>query len=611
MASIVLLSEEPYEESTYTMMFIDGAYALVEEIFYDCPGLMLVMGTDPILSYFSVRMATRGRGSGRGRGRPRIYIETPMTEENPVEQVVDQFVQITMDEIVSRFQKLRPTRFFGTEDAEKSESWLKDIEYLFSLMEYTDNQKYKLALYQLKDRARDWWEATKMGLDEQGIEVSWTVFKTQFTEKFSPPSYYTEKENKFNSLRQRNMSVAEYASTFTAMLKYAPHVAANPKAKHNRFVNGLNNNIYTYVVSGLPTGFAEAVERAKNAEAGLKRGSASFVPPGSRSTTQQNLKAKGKMFKKSGSASSSFSGYRQQGESQITTYSGPYCNRCRGRHVSEQCIGVMALVGNVVRKVIMQEFAHPRTMFHNLSEEDFVEDLVLVEARVLALTEDQAQEAPGSVIAGNCSVSGYPARVLFDTGASHSFISESFITSHSLTSIVLPTSISVATPMGKIIMSTRMILDCVLNCEDNELHLNLIVLPMQDFDCIVGMDTLKIYRATIDCFHGIVRFRPNSGTKWNFYGKGSRAKIPLISSLEMSRLLFQGNEGYLVYAIDNEKSESTLSEIPVVNEFRDIFPDEIPGFPPPREIEFSIELISRTIPISKAPYRMAPLELKN
>ncbi|XP_075499227.1 uncharacterized protein LOC142537610 [Primulina tabacum] len=201
-------------------------------------------------------------------------------------------------------------------------------------------------------------------------------------------------------------------------------------------------------------------------------------------------------------------------------------------------------------------------------------------------------------------LSGYLARVLFDTGASHSFIFESFITSHSLTPVVLPTSIFVATPMGNIIMSTRMILDCMLNCEDNELHLNLIVLPMQDFDCIVGIDTLTIYHATIDCFHGIVRFRPNSGTKWNFCGKGSRAKISLISSLEMSRLLFQGNEGYLVYAVDTEKSESKFSEIPVVNEFQDIFPNDIPGFPPPREIEFPIELFSGTIPISKLKKRM-------
>ncbi|XP_073051260.1 uncharacterized protein [Primulina eburnea] len=526
MASIVLLSEEQYEESTYTIMFIDGALALVEEIFYDYPGLMLVMGTDPSLSYFSVRMATRGRGSGRSRGRPSTYIETPMTEENLVEQVVDQFVQITMDEIVSRFQKLRPTRFFGTEDAEKSESWIKDIEYLFSLMEYTDNQKYKLSLYQLKDRARDWWEASKMGLDEQGIEVSWTVFKTQFTEQFSPPSFYTEKKNEFNSLRQGNMSVAEYASTFTAMLKYAPHVAANPKAKYNRFLNGLNSNIYTYVVSGLPTGFAEAVEEQK----------------------MQKLDLRGEALR-----------LFLQGESQITTYSGPYCNRCGGRNFSEQCVGVYGSCrecgqeghytrvcsskknvpqpvrggfrggsstgrGTVPAKYFQQSYGPPQQASgsRNLSNQP--------QARVFALTEDQAQEAPGSVIA--------------------------------------------------------------------------------DFDCIVGMDTLTIYRATIDCLHGIVRFRPNSGTKWNFYGKGSRAKIPLISSLEMSCLLFQGNEGYLVYADDAEKSRSTLSEIPVVNEFQDIFPDEIPGFPPPREIEFSIELISGTIPISKERYRMFPLELK-
>ncbi|XP_075478853.1 uncharacterized protein LOC142519709 [Primulina tabacum] len=434
------------------------------------------------------------------------------------------------------------------------------------------------------------------------------------------------------------MSVAEYASTFTAMLKYAPHAAANPNAKYNRFVNGLNNNIYTYVASGLPTGFAEAVERAKNSEARLKRGNASFVPTGNRLTIQQNLKAKGKMFKKSGSVSSSSSSYRQQGESQITTYYGPYCNRCGGRNFSEQCGGVYGSCrecdqeghygrvcpskknvpqpvrggsrggsstgrGTITAKYFQQSYGPPQqaSRSRNFSNQP--------QARVFSLTEDQAHEAPGRVIAGNCSVSSYPARVLFDTSASHSFIFESFITSHSLTSIVLLTSIYVATPMGKIIMSTRMILDCMLNCEDNELHLNLIVLPMQDFDCIVGMDTLTIYHATIDCFHGIVRFHPNSGTKWNFYGWGSRDKIPLISSLEMSRLLFQGNEGYLEYAVDTEKSESTLSEIPLVNEFQDIFSDEIPGFHPPREIKFSIELISGTIPISKAPYRMAPLEL--
>jgi ribosomal protein S18 len=53
-----------------------------------------------------------------------------------------------------------------------------------------------------------------------------------------------------------------------------------------------------------------------------------------------------------------------------------------------------------------------------------------------------------------------------------------------------------------------------------------------------------------------------------------------------------------------------IATIPVVSEFADVFPEEIPGLPPAREIEFNINLIPDTTPISKAPYRMAPAELK-
>ncbi|XP_073120649.1 uncharacterized protein [Henckelia pumila] len=77
-----------------------------------------------------------------------------------------------------------------------------------------------------------------------------------------------------------------------------------------------------------------------------------------------------------------------------------------------------------------------------------------------------------------------------------------------------------------------------------------------------------------------------------------------------SLLLQTGAEGFLVYALDVLKASPELANIPVVCEFADIFSDEIPGLPPMREIDFSIELVPGTLPISKAPYRMAPLELK-
>ena len=62
--------------------------------------------------------------------------------------------------------------------------------------------------------------------------------------------------------------------------------------------------------------------------------------------------------------------------------------------------------------------------------------------------------------------------------------------------------------------------------------------------------------------------------------------------------------------VDTRKDVLKLDDIPVVREFPDVFPEDPPGIPIDREIEFSIEVLLGTSPISKAPYRMAPIELK-
>ena len=62
--------------------------------------------------------------------------------------------------------------------------------------------------------------------------------------------------------------------------------------------------------------------------------------------------------------------------------------------------------------------------------------------------------------------------------------------------------------------------------------------------------------------------------------------------------------------LNTKDPELKIESVPVVCEFPDVFPEELPGLPPVREVEFGIELIPGTTPISIAPYRMAPLELK-
>ncbi|KAA0067364.1 gag protease polyprotein [Cucumis melo var. makuwa] len=112
------------------------------------------------------------------------------------------------------------------------------------------------------------------------------------------------------------------------------------------------------------------------------------------------------------------------------------------------------------------------------------------------------------------------------------------------------------------------------------LDVTLLVLDMQDFDVILGMDWLSTNHASIDCFRKEVVFDPPSGTSFKFKGAG--------------------------IVLDTREPEVSLSSEPVVREYLDVFPDELPGLPPPREIDFTIELEPDTAPISRAPYRMAP-----
>ena len=78
--------------------------------------------------------------------------------------------------------------------------------------------------------------------------------------------------------------------------------------------------------------------------------------------------------------------------------------------------------------------------------------------------------------------------------------------------------------------------------------------------------------------------------------------------MQAKRLLRQGCEAYLAYVIDVQSEAPKLEDVTVVNEFPDVFPEELPGLPPDREIEFAIELAPGVEPVSKAPYRMAPVE---
>nr|GFD15631.1 putative reverse transcriptase domain-containing protein [Tanacetum cinerariifolium] len=86
--------------------------------------------------------------------------------------------------------------------------------------------------------------------------------------------------------------------------------------------------------------------------------------------------------------------------------------------------------------------------------------------------------------------------------------------------------------------------------------------------------------------------------------------MQIISALQARTLLSHGCEGFLATIHDTTSDVPSIYDQPVVSEFPDVFPGELSGIPLVREVEFNIELIPGAKPISKAPYRMAPIELK-
>jgi hypothetical protein len=210
--------------------------------------------------------------------------------------------------------------------------------------------------------------------------------------------------------------------------------------------------------------------------------------------------------------------------------------------------------------------------------------------RVNHVVVEEAQEAPDVVIS-MFLVNDTSAVVLFDSRASHSFISAAYVEKHNLPLALLRCQIIVSSPRGDM-PARKLCLNVNIKIRGVDFVANLIVLESKSIDVILGMDWLSKHKVLIDCAKKFVKLTNPEGKEMKFVietvvttkGVANRAKVKQLDAR-------QG------------------SEVPVVNEFPDVFPEELLGMPPDRDIKFVIELKPGTTPIYKTPYRMATPEL--
>ncbi|XP_070021856.1 uncharacterized protein [Nicotiana sylvestris] len=230
--------------------------------------------------------------------------------------------------------------------------------------------------------------------------------------------------------------------------------------------------------------------------------------------------------------------------------------------------------------------------------------------RIYALSSRQDLESSPDVVTGILSVFSIDMYALIYPGSTLSYISPFVASKSDREPELLQKSFEVSTPMGESVVVRRVYRSCDVKIHDQHTLADLHELEMVNFDIIMGMDWLASCYANVDCWTKIVRFNFPSESIIEWKGDAAAPKGKFISYLKARRMILKGYIYHLVRVHDMEVKSPTLQSVPVVNEFPDVFPDELPGLPPEREIDFAIDMLPDTQPISIPPYRMAPAELK-
>ncbi|KAL6351222.1 hypothetical protein AAG906_031808 [Vitis piasezkii] len=139
-----------------------------------------------------------------------------------------------------------------------------------------------------------------------------------------------------------------------------------------------------------------------------------------------------------------------------------------------------------------------------------------------------------------------------------------------------------------------LLIDCCVMIGYREMTVDLVLLDLQDFDVILGMDWLASYHAFVDYFGKRVKFSILGQPDFSFEGKHVDKPLRMISALRANSLLRKGCQGFLAYVV-NEENDLKLEDIPIVRDYPNVFPKDLPDLPPERKVEFTIDLNKVTV----------------
>ncbi|GJT52230.1 putative reverse transcriptase domain-containing protein [Tanacetum coccineum] len=182
--------------------------------------------------------------------------------------------------------------------------------------------------------------------------------------------------------------------------------------------------------------------------------------------------------------------------------------------------------------------------------------------------------------------------MLFDSGADRSFVSSTFSALLDVAPSTLDTSYAVELADGRTSETNVVLRGCTLGLLGHPFDIDLMPVELGSFDVIIGMDWLAKYHALIVCDEKVIRI-PYRDEVLIIRGDNCDGRTQVTSK-----------------KAEDKSEEKLLEDVPIIREFLEVFPEDLPGLPPARQVEFQIDLVPGAAPVARAPYRLAPAEMQ-